>query len=58
MVDSFLISDSEDFVGGCVGRQSLGHSVHGKVQAKMMLTMIVCLQDFQSGGHFLRNHNR
>ena len=43
MVDSFLISDSEDSVGGRLGRQSLGHSVHGEVQAKMMLIMTVCL---------------
>ena len=43
MVDSFLISDSEDSVGGRLGRQSLGHSVHGEVQAKMMQIMTVCL---------------
>ena len=39
MVDSFLISDSEDSVGGRLGRQPVGHSVHGKVQAKMTLIL-------------------
>ena len=58
MVDSFPISDSEDSVGGCLGCQSLDHSVHGKVQAKMTLIMTVCLQDFHWGGQFLQNHNR
>ena len=53
-----LISDSEDSVGGCLGCQSLGHSVHREVQAKMTLIMTVCLQDFHWGGQFLQNHNR
>ena len=57
MVDSCLISDGEDSVGGRLGRQSLGHSVHGEVQAKMTLILTVCIQNFHLGGKFLRHHN-